>query len=466
MDENDLLLRHAERWAAERRRDLDVDLVREALQLRSAHDGLAANRWPARTVTHLLLVRWPAQGSLEPDVPVLLASLETFWRFLRNTGRLAAGSAEPTALVGEAKSAGRRMAAACADPANFGPSKQMLAFGREIGITLDDLDDMDEANERLQRIMNAWNSLPTEERQRRSGSMSNAGSRVGQALGEAAGQLQRDGELPAGWAMPEPARLDEDPGDEPVYPVDPAVSAPQYRASTYLRQVLALCEWVGEGREATATEVLRPAVAKQAYADLGLWTWERDWLVATGMELPRGRRMDEILSQIGLSVWRSAADCLALDRLWLPALSTGLIVIRGKKAVFDRGAVPTTDEGWARLAQMLLLALAHRAGPESAFDPLLSVLLAIAWRAKRPHSPAELADLWWSSPANWASQSRRDPELARRLSDRHLQGCLAMFGDTGAWVVSRGKLTGTDIGWDLGLVVVTGLDAGVLSGPD
>ena len=76
--------------------------------------------------------------------------------------------------------------------------------------------------------------------------------------------------------MPPPPRLDSAPDDEQVFPTDPAVSAPQYRASAYLRQVLALCEWVGEGREVTTTEVLRPAVARTAYADLGLWAWERE----------------------------------------------------------------------------------------------------------------------------------------------------------------------------------------------
>ena len=467
MDENDLLLRHAERWAAEHHRNLDVALVGEALQLRSVHDGLAANRWPARSVTHLLLVRWPAHGPLDsPDVPVLLASLETFWRFLRNTGRLAGGSAEPSALVSEAKSAGRRMTAACADPTNFGPSKQMLLFGQEIGITLDDVTDTDDVDERLQRIMEAWNSLPTAERQRRSPSASsNAGSRAGRALGEAAGYLMQNGELPQGWAMPEPPRLDEQLGDEQVYPVDPAVSAPQYRASDYLRQVLALCEWVGEGREVTATEVLRPAVAKQAYADLGLWGWERQWLAATGLELPGGKRLDAAMSQIGLSSWRSAGECLPLDRLWLPALQAGLIVIKGKQASFDRAALPKSDVHWAQLAQVLLLGMAHRAEPESAVAALLGVLFAIAWEGKQPRSRDELADLWWSSPANWVVEGLRDSELARRISDQHLARCLAMFGDTGAWTVRRGRLVGTDIGWDLTLVVMSAIESGVLEGP-
>ena len=76
--------------------------------------------------------------------------------------------------------------------------------------------------------------------------------------------------------MPEAPRLDDEAGDTAVRVTDPAISAPLYKASSYLRQILALCEWVGHGREVTDTDVLRPAVGKKAYADLGLWAWERD----------------------------------------------------------------------------------------------------------------------------------------------------------------------------------------------
>ena len=462
MDENELLLRHAARWARERNRDLDPELLDEALRLRSMHDGLPANRWPARSITHLMLTRWPAHGPLEaPNVAALVTTLDTFWRFLRNTGRMAGGSAEPGDLLREAKAAGRRMAAACADSARFGESKQLFSFGREIGITLDDVAGMDEANQRMQQIVEAWNALPLEERRRRSPSSGNAGSRMGRAITEAAGHVQQHGGLPAGWAPPAPPRLDDTSDEEPVFPSDPAVSAPLYRSSEYTRQVLALCEWVGEGREVTATEVLRPAVAKQAYADLGLWHWERDWLIATGMELPQQARMDDLLSRSGLSGWRSAADCLALDRLWLPALNAGLITIDGGKAVVDHKAFPDTDQRWAQLGQVLLLGLARRAQPEWAIDPLLGVLFTLVWEGKAPRSEVELADLWWSSPANSLASGMPNPVLARQLSDGDVRRCLVMFGDSGAWTIHRGRLVGTEIGWDLALVMMSALESGV-----
>ena len=461
MDEHELLLRHAERWASERNRVLDVELLDEVLRLRSVHDGLAANRWPPRSVTHLMLTRWPAHGPLDPpDVPTLLATLETFWRFLRNTGRMAGGSADPGDLAREAKSASRRMAAACADPANFGQSKQLFSFGREIGITLDDVADSNEANQRMEKIVEAWNALPAEERLRRTPSSGNAGSRMGRAITEAADQLHHHGELPAGWQLPEPPRLDDPSDDERMFPSDPAVSAPQLRASGFVQQVLALIDWVGDGRAVTGTDVLRPTVAKQAYADLGLWQWERDWLLAGGMDLPDDSRLDEVLAQTGLSGWRTAADCLALDRLWLPAVASGLIRIHGSRASADRSRVPDTDVGWAHLGQMLLLALASRSRPEGAFDPLLGILFSLCGDAGEPHTEAELAEWWCASPANALASGLPNRELARQLSDRDLHRCLVMFGDCGAWR-SDGKLTGTEVGWDLALTLIAALDSGL-----
>ena len=321
---------------------------------------------------------------------------------------------------------------------------------------------MDDANARLAHIMDAWNALPMAARQRRSPSTGGFGSLMGQAMTEAAGHVLQHGELPAGWEMPEAPRLDENTDDTPIYPSDPAVSAPLYRASAYLRQVLALCEWVGDGREVTTTEVLRPIIAKKAYADLRLWAWERDWLLAMGMELPDGERIDAALSQTGLSRWRTAADCLALDRLWLPALNAGLLAIDGKRAVFDRSAIPETDEHWAQLAQVLLVGLARSAQHESALNPLLGILFAVAWENKAPRSEAELADLWWDTPVNWCATGLTDQERDRQLSDQYLQRCLVMFGDSGAWTTRRGKLIGTEIGHDLALVIMSAIEQGVL----
>lgn len=438
---------------------MDVGLLAEALRLRSVHDGLAANRWAPRSVTHLMLTRWPAHGPLDPpDVPTLMASLETFWRFLRNTGRMAGGSADPTDLVHEARSASRRMAAACADPTKFGQSKQLLSFGREIGITLDDAMDVDGANQRMMEIVDAWNALPFEERLRRSPSPGTSESRMGSAIAGGFSTMLRDGELAADWQLPEEPRLDDPFGDEQVYPSDPAVTAPQLLASGFIRQALALVDWVGGGRAVTKNDVLRPAVARQAYAELGLWEWERQWLMAGGMELPDEPRMDAVLASTGLSSWRSALDCLALDRLWLPAIVCGLIRIDAGQAIADRSRVPDSDEGWAQLGQRLLLVLADRSRQERVFDPLLGILLSLCGQTSAPRTEAELCELWFTSRSN-PLDGLPDRGVARRWSDRDLRRCLVMFGDCGAWRTGT-RLMGTELGWDFALAMITALDSG------
>lgn len=466
MDDNELLIRHAARWAGERSKALDADLLESALRLRSLHDGLAANRWPAKSVEHLMLVRWPSHGPQGcPDVPVLVTTLDTFWRFLRSTGRMAAASSEPGDLLREAKAAARKMPAACADPTNWSESKQLLDFGREIGISMDDLADIDEANARMQRIMDAWNALPQEERWRRSPSAGNAGSRMGRALTDAAASWQQIGGLPAGWQLPEPPRLDDEPDeDDHLYANDPKVSAPQVRRSPFVQKVLALADWVGTGREVTATEVLRPAVAREAYTALDLWAWERTWARAGGLDTPDDPHIHELMAKVSLSTWRTAADCLPLDRLWLPAATVGLINIGKRRVTKDPQAVPTTDPEWVEFGLRLMLCLAQRAGVAGAFDPLPGVLFAISARFGRPCTEADLCDWWWNSPANTLAAALAGNPHARGVSDRELGGCLAMFEDCGLWIRRGKQLVGTDFGWDVNLMLVNALDDGIFEG--
>lgn len=459
MNENELLLSHAARWAAERDRTFDPELVDLALSLRSVHDGLPANRWPAHSVQHLMLVRWPAHGpDVCPDVPLLVASLDTFWRFLRSSGRMAGKSAEPTDLLREAKTAAKRMPAACADESNYSASKSLMAFGREIGITMDNLADVDEVNTRLQQIVEAWNALPDEERMSRTADAGYAGSRMGGALTKAAGAVQDTGALPPGWTLPMPARLDDEGEGEDLFASDPADSAPHIQGSGFVRQVLALAEWVGKGREVTSTGVLRPAVAREAYRDLGLWEWERSWLRAQGADVPEDPEADAALAEASLRSWRTAADCLALDRLWLPAAVSGTVVLDRRRAVRGREGEPLDPMGWVKLGLLLMAGLAECTARELRLTPLVTVLLSLSEQYGEPSTVANLREIWWSSDANELATALPDSPQARTVSDRVLGGCLAMFGDCGLWVRRRGKLVGTPFGWDVALFFVAMAD--------
>lgn len=106
VDEHDLLLRHAERWAIEHGRTMAPELLDEVLRLRSTHDGFAANRLPERSVTHLMLVR---SGRSTRPAYQRTRHAETFGRSLRSTGRMAGGSAKPSFLIREVESAWRQM---------------------------------------------------------------------------------------------------------------------------------------------------------------------------------------------------------------------------------------------------------------------------------------------------------------------------------------------------------------------
>ena len=459
VDDNELLLRHAQRWANERGRSLDRDLLETALNLRATHDGYAANRWPTHSVEHLMLVRWPAHGPIDlPDPASLMHSLDTFWRFLRTTGRMAASSAAPAQLLQEAKKAAKRMAAACADPANYAASKSLLAYGRELGISMDDAPDMEALQDRFQRITEAWNALPIEERRRLSGDSVNTGSRIGQALTEAVTAGAHPG-LPSGWSMPEAPRLDAPPGEDSYYPQDPAVTAPLIRQSGYVRALLALCEWLGDGREVTATGVLRPTVARQAYADLDLWSWDRPW--ATQRPDHQSGEDEETLRARATSWWRTAADCEALDRLWAPAVEAGLIVISGRSARFDPSNLPRTDGEWAQLGQLLLLALALRLS-RTVVDPLLHVLVRlIPAFGGRSSTAAALQQLWWQSPANTDAAEHAEFDWARELIDTSVWRALGYFDDCGLWIHRHNRLAATDLAWDFTLSLITAMERGL-----
>lgn len=391
------LLELAQAWATQRGRTFAPELVDTAIRLRDSYDGLEAHRWPARTVEHLMLVRWPSHGPHGvPDVAALVASLDTFWRFLRSTGRMAGGSAEPAALAQEARKAGKRMAAACTDDRNFGSNKILLGFGAEIGVTLDDATSIEEVQERFQRITDAWNALPIDERRRRTPGLD--------ALEAEAGAEGVDDGYE--WT----ADLS-----------DPATSAPHVRASEFVASLRALVDWVGTGREVTSTGALRPVIARAAVDALGLGDWDRSW--------------------------RSAMDCLPLHRLWLAAVGTELVELRATKAVAHPEAWPTTDREWVAFGLTAVHELYDLATYEGIEYPLTELLFEIDGRQGAPKKRAAVADWWWQSPGNPLAGPEHDAVM-RPISDDTLAGCLEFFGDLGLWTERAGYLIGTDFGWD------------------
>lgn len=378
MDAEPELVNAAAAWAAARSRSLDAELLATVLELRGQHDELAGTHWPSGSAERLLLVTWPAYGPPPPDPEVLGTTLDTFWGYLRATGRMRARSASPAELRKEARRSLPRMAAAYDDPARHSQIRVLGDFGRP------ELDD--------------------------------------EALA--------------------------------IRPGDPAASAREARESAFVQQCLRLRAWVAGGRPVTRAGMLRPAVAREAYQELDLWQWDRREMgiaqAALGLpsqEMPE--EADALMAEVSRSYWRSAGDCLALDRLWCPATLVGLVTTTTTTA--RQGDLPVTDEDWRQMAVMLLLGLALRLDDYTR-EPLVGVLL-IAALERGPVPLDEVREWWWS----------RCPAPVRDLLaagwEQRLDRLLFYFEDSGLWRLTDRSLQLTDLGIDFAIAYLNLLDS-------
>jgi hypothetical protein len=100
----------------------------------------------------------------------------------------------------------------------------------------------------------------------------------------------------------------------------PAELAAQVRRTPLIADAFLLTGWCADGREVTAKGVLRPALAREAIEELGLWRREKT--------LAAAETRADVLGRM-----RSAGDVPALDIPWQLALRSGLITIRSGCAV-------------------------------------------------------------------------------------------------------------------------------------
>jgi hypothetical protein len=449
MAEHELLMRHAREWATAKKRVLHEDVLAEVLELRDRYDDLPYGAWPAGSAERLLLTTWPAYGGPPPDQERLRETLDTFWGFLRATGRMSSRSATPAELRKEAKRSLPKMAAAYEDPAHHSQGRVLQQFGSDIGIDLDGAESIEELQARLDQIHNAWNALPQSERERRMPDPSPKSARGAEMTADLHGLDPRTAGLPA-W--PEVDPLDE-PDDVPLEGGDLARAAEDARGSGFVRDCLRLAAWVGDGREATSRGLLRPAVAREAYQELDLWPWERQYnalLYAPMSEVADDPAADAVLAEAALNAWRSAGDCLPLDRLFYPAEQAGLIEQRGRKV--HRGkADPATDEEWRDVTLILLTGLCLRLGDYS-IEPLAGMLL-IGTMADEP-VPLDAIRAWWES---------RCPDALREIDfgwqDR-LDTLWYHFADCGLWTIRGDEYVLTDLGRDFTIVFINASEEG------
>ena len=320
--EHSLLLTHLERWAAEHNRPVDLDLLEQLLDLRSTYDGVLATSWPSGSVTDLLLRLWPAKGQGPgPDPDTVAESFDTFVRFLRNTGRMAGGSADPKDLSREARRAAPKMAGASANRSQWSPGKVLGEHAQKLGLDLDGAQSLDDLDARMAVVNTSWNSLPIHERQRL---MPNPGDQL------------RSGRLRAmdayGTNDPVVALVTSMRYEWPKEPLpDPSVSAPYARDSGLLRDVRRMLEELPDRIPVTSTGLLKPAMARQLHARLDLSAWEDSSREVTGYVY-------------GNPQWRSARDLLSLQRLWTTATTLRWIDVRSSVAYVDRPPTDLSDD--------------------------------------------------------------------------------------------------------------------------
>ena len=457
VDQHELLIRHALAWADKRKQPLDRDLLGTVLNLRDFHDLSAPQEWPAGSAEHLMLVRWPSHGpSGVPDVDRLVETLDSFWRFLRGTGRMASSSADPRELAKEARRAAPRMPDACADPTRHGAAKSLVEFGESIGLSLDEAGSMEELNERMQQIVEAWNALPDDQRMAMSPSSAHQGSLRGMAATDLMASLMDDDD-----GLDDVFGLSDEDGNIPF--ADLSEVATDVRAAPFVQQCRRLVGWVGErGREITPKGVLRLAPAREAYDLLGLGEWEREAdRLAYGdlvSELPL--ESQELWVATARESFRSAADCRPLHRLWTACLEAGLLEL-SRTRVYAAWDEPASEEEWRHLGVVLASAVLINAAPIHV-SPLMGALLHLLDPARESMPLTELEDWWWQSPKNHHTLVGRRDETARRWSDSALHRALHEMEDLRVWRRDGDALLPTAFGHDVALLASALVDNGVI----
>lgn len=429
-----LLLGHFTNWSKAKGRDVDVQLLESLLDLRATYDDLEPTLWPTGSVQDLLLRLVPAKGPTEPlPSDAVVEALDAYFRFLRSTGRMSARSATPADLAKEASRSAKKMTAVARDQKNWSPTKSMINFGEGMGISLDDLSTTEELQGRLNEIAAAWNDLPIHERQRLNPP---EGDLNGRSAAMAA--YQTDDEIEAliqafRYEMPQ----GELPSIEEVAPI--------VEKAGLLSQVEALTRWVEPRAEVTATKVLKPAAARQAFDDLGLVDWTREWL-RLGDSWKRASPEDgePVIDKLASAQnWRSARDCLALDRLWNAALTCRVIRIDGRWAY---ASWPERPDGEA------IVRLGIDAGIDLLFsylddDPLFGVpllgyaLLRSYVRRPRPVPFQEIID--FAETWIWTAAERRGPDrdFDRRWLRSALGVALYRLSDLGVFLQTENEVT-------------------------
>ena len=463
------LITEATTWAAKKKRPLDPSLLTTVLEMRLHYGERSPGSWPAGSVQDLVLTRWAAHGPLDmPDPDILSETLETFWRFLRGTGRMTMASAEPAALVKELKRALPLMAEVNADRSNWSQGRILGDFGASLGIDLSEPTSLEGTQRKFDELVNRWNDLPFEERERLMPDPSPK-SAAGAALTDALARMMADERLSLGLD-PEPESgftiVNELglPKPERVH-TDEDLANRQASESPLVKAALALADWVGERREVTGTGVLRPKLAGEAYLELGLI----DWDFAFDRDLkPRGEYSPEDVARIArerAANVRSAVDLPGLDLLWEAGVDVGLIRTYSSHA----SAVPIhlhpDDIDWSGLGCSLLQYVV--AELETLHIHALLGLLFLAMEKPDGEVPLAVVREWWTRDLPdmlkvVEALGRGGTEEFTSTYEATIDEVLRTFDNTGIWTRRDGWLAVTEFGREFALFLSALADDGML----
>ncbi|MGH3425579.1 MAG: hypothetical protein ACRDO8_12650 [Nocardioidaceae bacterium] len=441
--EHRLLLSHLQTWATAKQRPVDVDLLDDLLELRAAYGEQNPTYWPEGSMDDLMLDLLPGKATIEaPDPDELASTMDTFVRFLRNTGRLAARSATPDALRRESRRAARRVPDAMADRGAWSPGKVLGDFGESLGLSLEDAPDVETLKARMAEVQDRWNALPVHERRRL---MPTPGHDDRPGLERAMDAYGTDDEVTAllmTFAQELPS------GTLPA----PDATAPQVRRAGLVPAVIELARWVGESEEVTGTHVLRPAAAHRAYDDLGLVETDRarlrnlyeHWVPPGVAEYGVEAYVDKLVAR----PWSRAADCESLDRLWHAAIACGAVTVAGKRAT---GHVPEhlDDDTWVDWGVRASIGVLERRLQNPYGNAgLLYALMRSYVRSRALVSwdeVADFADAWESTDEERAALAAGDFDRRGFDVDRHRRACFALR-DTGILRESEDGVTLSEFG--------------------
>ncbi len=210
------------------------------------------------------------------------------------------------------------------------------------------------------------------------------------------------------------------------------------RGTPFVAELLDFAAWVGDGKEVTNSKVLRPGVARSAYRDLGMWSWERDDIQldfgAIGVTA-KPTVPDAVQQERMLRTWRTAADCRPIERLWDASVATGIVTV-GSRWAHASWSPPATPNEWHDLSLRASLALARVIRPPSA-DIIVEALTEYSRTRAQQEEMARRA--------RWVAEHRGSFDASEHKIT-WLELALFHFSGCGLWDLTDGRFVPTALG--------------------